>query len=485
VNYSTKAKPIRQHPLFDAAQKHPSNPALLIGKQTLSYSELYSQSKQLAIGLSHRGLEPGQIVALGDLSTTEMIISTWACMLGGFIAFPLNVRFPDASIANLLIEIEPALSISNTSYQAQTSLSFIEINTVVDQLVSADPPQFEVDSAASLLMTSGSSGGVKFVQHSHHNHIESAKGSNQNIQLDSSDRWLMSLPLYHVGGLAILFRAALTGAALIIPEEKDSTLGDIDQHKASHLSLVATQLQRFIRAESGPGILRGLKAILLGGSAIPPALIQESLDLNLPIYVSYGSTEMASQITTTQTVNRSAALQNSGNLLPGRELIISHAGEILVKGETLAQGYLQNSRIIEIRDEEGWFHTGDVGYTNVRGELTVTGRMDNQFISGGENVQPEHIERLLCNIPGILNAIVIPQKDEDFGDRPVAFLEINEGVPDGEEIRQQLRSHLPGYMLPIAYYELPSDLSKDSFKISRKELTELTNTGNKHLHSLL
>jgi O-succinylbenzoic acid--CoA ligase len=111
--------------------------------------------------------------------------------------------------------------------------------------------------------------------------------------------------------------------------------------------------------------------------------------------------------------------------------------------------------------------------------------MDNQFISGGENVQPEHIERLLCNIPGILNAIVIPQKDEDFGDRPVAFLEINEGVPDGEEIRQQLRSHLPGYMLPIAYYELPSDLSKDSFKISRKELTELTNTGNKHLHSLL
>ena len=193
---------------------------------------------------------------------------------------------------------------------------------------------------------------------------------------------------------------------------------------------------------------------------------------------------MASQITTTSGENRDAALQNSGRLLTGRDLIISQEGEILVKGDTLAQGYLQHSKLVDLRDENGWFHTGDVGYTNVAGELTVTGRMDNQFISGGENVQPEHIERLLCQIPGILTAIVIPQHDEEFGARPVAFLEIMEDAPGGKEIIQQLRGHLPGYMLPVAYYAFPDVLIENSFKISRTELTKLLQTENKHLHPL-
>jgi len=434
--------------------------------------------------LSLRGVQVGQVVALGELSTAEMIISIWACMLGGLITFPLNIRFPEASITAILTDINPAMVISDTSYPDHNVVSFSELIIEARQVTPRDPPLFNELAAASLLMTSGSSGGVKYVQHSHHNHIASARGANENIQLDPSDRWLLNLPLYHIGGLAILFRTVLSGAALVIPTAKDLTLKDIDQHQATHISLVATQLQRLLLDEAGPRILQGMQAILLGGSAIPAALIQESLDLKLPLHVSYGSTEMASQITTSSAQNRGAALQNSGQILPGRDLIISHTGEILVKGETLAQGYLEKSKLIDIRDENGWFHTGDIGYTNVQGELTVTGRLDNQFISGGENVQPEHIERLLCNIPGILNAIVIPRQDEEFGARPVAFLEINRAAPDGDEISQQLRSHIPGYMLPTAYYELPPELIQDSFKISRQELINLTHSGNKHLHSL-
>ncbi|MCF7827298.1 MAG: o-succinylbenzoate--CoA ligase, partial [Candidatus Marinimicrobia bacterium] len=115
---------------------------------------------------------------------------------------------------------------------------------------------------------------------------------------------------------------------------------------------------------------------------------------------------------------------------------------------------------------------------------TVTGRMDNQFISGGENVQPEHIERILCKIPGILSAMVIPQADDEFGSRPVAYLEVSPTVPTGEEINQKLRNSLPGYMLPIAYYELPRELIDKHLKISRQDLLKMTYSGNKHLHSL-
>ncbi|MBT4361512.1 MAG: o-succinylbenzoate--CoA ligase [Candidatus Marinimicrobia bacterium] len=484
MNYSTKARPIDEHPLLGAARQHPSRPAVQFGELTLTYSDLYLKSKQIAVDLSQRGVQKGQLIALGDLQTMEIIVSVWACILGGFIAFPLNVRFPESSLAQILTNIKPSLIISNSSYPNHSSVIFGELITDASQLGSIDLPRYDAGKAASLLMTSGSSGDIKFVQHSHHNHIESAKGSNQNIELNASDSWLLSLPLYHVGGLSILYRTGLTGAALIIPEEKNSMLEVIDKYGITHISLVATQFQRLLNDEQGPMILQGMKAILLGGSAISTTLIQKALDHHLPIHVSYGSTEMASQITTTARHNRKSALENSGKVLPGRDLIISHEGEILTKGETLAQGYLLNSNLIELRDDDGWFHTRDVGYTNVQGELTVTGRMDNQFISGGENVQPEHIERLLCNIPGILSAIVIPKKDDEFGARPVAFLEINQEVPDGREISQQLSSHLPGYMLPIAYYELPPELTKDSLKISRKELTRLTHSGNKHLHSL-
>ncbi len=484
MSYSTKAKSNSQHPLERAALKHPSNPALRIGDSLLTYSELFTHSRQLSFGLASRGLQPGQIVALGDNTTKELIISIWACMLGGFVAFPINVRYPTEKIVDILSELNPALTISNTDYQDHSTLKFSELNMATIDLVSTDLPHFEISAAASLLMTSGSSGGGKYVQHTHHNHIESARGSNRNIPLVSSDSWLMSLPLYHIGGLSILFRTVLADATLVIPESKDSTLDEIESFGVSHISLVATQLRRLLDSDSGPRILSGTKAILLGGSAIPHGLIKESLDYSLPIHVSYGSTEMASQITTTPADNRAAALLNSGKVLQGSDLIISHEGEILVKGETLALGYLQNSILIDIRDEEGWFHTGDVGYTNVQGELTVTGRMDNQFISGGENVQPEHIERVLCRIPGVLSATVVALADEEFGVRPVAFLEVDLIAPVSEEITQQLRGHLPGYMLPIAYYEVPDELKLDSLKISRYELAKFISHGNKHLQTL-
>lgn len=484
MSYSTKPESTQDHLLSVAARVQASQTAFIEGKTAYTYATLYSQSEHIALTLLNRGIKRGQVVALGHLPPREMIIAIWACMLGGFIVFPLNIRFPKTMLAQILTDINPALIISDTSYPGIEVFPFGKLSMVENEPNMSKLPVFNQFAAASLLMTSGSSGHTKIVEHSHSNHIESALGSNQNILLTSSDSWVLSLPLYHVGGLSILFRCALAGAAIVIPGSQHSLLSDIEMQRATHISLVATQFQRLLQDKSGPKILQNMKAILLGGSAITPDLIQKALDNKLPFHVSYGSTEMASQITTTTQNNREAALQNSGGILPGRDLIISHEGEILVKGNTLARGYFESSGLVDLRDKNGWFHTGDVGYTNVHGELTVTGRMDNQFISGGENVQPEHIERILCNIPVVLNAIIIPQADDEFGNRPVAFLEIQPDSIDGEEISQLLRNQLPGYMLPTAYYELPTAVVAQGLKISRKELTNLLVTKNKHLHSL-
>lgn len=469
--------------LLRAVQRFPTLKALHQGNSSLTFSQLEQQSKTYSYALLQRGVKPGEIVALADLPPLEMVTMLWACWFSQIVTFPLNVRYPATTLAEILDQIKPTLVVSKTKHPNHASISPQEL-AVAPGGEPPDGSHWKNTLPATILMTSGSSGRSKFVQHSFRNHIANAVASHQNIPLSSGDKWVLALPLYHIGGLSLLFRTSLASAELVIPDDKQGLLKAIKTNQATHISLVAAQLQRLLVDPEGPGILKNLKAILLGGSALPQELIQEALDLGLPIHVSYGSTEMSSQITTTSAEDRKSALTSSGKPLPGTDLLISHEGEILVRGETLAMGYRKGSEIIRLTDEAGWYHTGDVGYLNVHGSLTVTGRMDNQFISGGENIQPEHIERILGQIPGISQAVVIPQTDKDFGARPVAFLALSDNFQSVDEINSRLRDQLPGFMIPVAYYHLSDELRGEALKISRKTLQEFLHTGNKALHSL-
>ncbi len=473
------------HPLCHAASVAPNTIALISENDDVSYGELYRQAASICDHFRRRGLETGAIIVLDDLNQKELITFLWACTLGGFIAFPVNTRFPQKALALLIKDLKPALVISQRRWLSKVTISPDEFvvgsNTPEHkQILAFDPLQ-----GATLLMTSGSSGSAKLVQHSLMNHMASASGSNQNIKLDNNDRWLLNLPLYHVGGLAILFRSILATTSLVIPSPDQSLLQNILKNNVTHISLVATQLQRIIEKPEAAEILGQLKAILLGGSAIPQALIQKALKINLPIHISYGSTEMASQITTSSSQSRSTSLTHSGKVLSGHDLIISHEGEILVKGASLAQGYRNGDTLSELRDSDGWFHTGDVGYLDVSGDLTVTGRLDHQFISGGENIQPEHIERALQQLPGVIQAVVLPQTDLEFGFRPVAFLELELHALSMDEIRLKLRKTLPGFMIPIAFFPFPKEFNLHNLKISRQDLAKALLNPNKGLQPLL
>ncbi len=144
----------------------------------------------------------------------------------------------------------------------------------------------------------GALGSAKAVVHSLANHFYSALGANQLMPLNPGDRWLISLPLYHVGGLAIFFRTLLSGATMVVPSEKLTLAETLTNKKISHLSLVPTQLQRLLQSSDGIDSLLQLKLILLGGSPIPETLLDQSEELGLNINTTYGSTEMASQVAT-------------------------------------------------------------------------------------------------------------------------------------------------------------------------------------------
>jgi O-succinylbenzoic acid--CoA ligase len=155
---------------------------------------------------------------------------------------------------------------------------------------------------------------------------------------------------------------------------------------------------------------------------------------NMPVFglakanTTYGLTEMASQVTTTSPAATLQELYTAGRVLPHREVSISESGRILVQGETLFAGYVGGEGVDRPLDAGGWFHTGDLGELDEAGYLSVRGRVDNMFVSGGENVQPEEVEEALCRLEGVEEAVVVPVEDEEFGARPVAFVRVAGGL---------------------------------------------------------
>jgi O-succinylbenzoic acid--CoA ligase len=155
--------------------------------------------------------------------------------------------------------------------------------------------------------------------------------------------------------------------------------------------------------------------------------------------------------------------------LPYRQLCISCAGEILVKGEVLFKGYVNGQRLNLPLTDDGWFATGDMGQLDAQSSLSVTGRRDNMFISGGENIQPEEIEKFLLGIKGVAQAVVVPKADGEFGHRPIAFIKYDGEALSREYMVNCLQANLPRFKIPTAFYPWPQELISRGIKVSRQE----------------
>ena len=158
-----------------------------------------------------------------------------------------------------------------------------------------------------------------------------------------------------------------------------------------------------------------------------------------------------------------------GQPLAGREYCL-HNEEIWLRGAGLALGYWQQGRIVSLLNEQGWFATKDKGVWH-DGELVISGRIDNMFISGGENIQPEEIEKLILQSDLVKQVFVLPVPDSEFGQRPVAIVEWRESTKSAvENLKVFLQGRLERFKQPVAYYELPLNLSDGAIKVSRKTL---------------
>ncbi len=472
---SQKSIPGKPSPLRSAVAKCPDSPAIISEKGSWTWFELQQEVDRYSNGLTRWGLETDDVVALHLRPSPETIAIIWACLDHGLIVAPLSHRWPSTRIEKGLIELSARILVvaDQSRYAEKLPCPVASLSDLYQPGVPEGAPlPVESPHISTLLFTSGSSGDAKILAHDLENHLASARGANENIQLSESDSWLLSLPLDHVSGLSLLFRTVLSGAGLVLPGGNDLA-ASISRFHPSHVSLVATQMSALLEHPDDPLGQETFKAILLGGSRIPDELVSRAVEMELPLYTTYGSTEMASQVTTTPPGSSLDTLMSAGRLLPYRDLKISPSGEILLKGETLAKGSFVEGELQSITDDEGWFHSGDLGYTDAQELLHVTGRLDNQFISGGENIQPEEIEYHLEHLEGITGSLVIPVPDNRYGERPIAFLTLTDVSLDDATIRAQLKQVLPAYKIPDQFFRMPDDRNASGLKPSRKRLREI------------
>lgn len=248
--------------------------------------------------------------------SADLVVLLFAALRAGAVLVPLAPRWPEAAMLEAttrlglrLVLDEPALAEIARPGRAGER---------VERPIEASQPW-------TVVHTSGTSGDPKAVLHTVGNHTASARGVNARLGLTAGDTWLLDLPMHHVGGLGVAVRCALAGAAMAIPDPGMGTAEALRRFRPTHASLVSTQLFRLLRDDPSAGA--ALRAILLGGSAIAPGLLDAAVDARLPVCVGYGMTEATATVTMTEPGSGRAALYTSGPVLTERELRIDAAGE--------------------------------------------------------------------------------------------------------------------------------------------------------------
>ena len=412
-------------PVRQWAEARPDAPALVTGAETWTWADLDARVSAVAAGLA----EGPRRVAVRAETSPALVVWVLAALRARRLLIPLSTRWPEAAVGAAL---------------ARLDLDLTEIADLAPSTSVSAAPDLDPDRPWTIVHTSGSTGTPKPIVHTVGNHVESAAGVVAHFGLRPGDRWLLDLPLYHVGGLGVVVRCAVAGAALAVPPREMPAHERVGRLRPTHASFVATQLLRLLDADADLGSLR---AVLLGGSAVPPGLVERAHQRGVPVSVSYGLTEMASTVTATEPGGDAST---SGRALPGRRVRVSSAGEIEVGGPCL--GALLDGDTV--RPLGPWYPTGDLGTLDGQGRLTVTGRRDLQFVSGGENVRPEAIEAALHALDAVAEAVVVPVPDPEFGQRPAAFVRPAPGhALDPATLADALRQSLPGFMVPAAFHE--------------------------------
>ncbi len=423
-----------------------------------SHAELEQQIGGWMLWLGGAGLRAGARVGVLARNRPETVALFHACGALGLCLVPFNARLTRVELEPLVAQAQPALVLADAALRERID------GAQPFPRVAASPrppaPPIEDSWPLAALFTSGTTGTPRLIELTHGNFRASAAASADNLGASPRQRWLLCLPLFHVGGLAMAHRCHEYGASMIVEAGFDPARvnGLIDAGEITHASLVATALDRLVEARKGR-FPATLEAILVGGGPVPPGTLERAKRLGAPVLQTYGLTEACSQVATERLADADGT--TAGPALSGLQLRVVD-GQIEVRGPTVAPQF------------PGWLQTGDLGTLDEQGRLTILSRRSDLIVSGGENIYPAELERVLGEHPEVREVAVGPRRDSIWGQVPVAVVVWRGQPPPEAAVVAWCRSRLAGFKLPRQFIVAETLPRNANGKVDRARLTALT-----------
>ncbi len=448
------------------ANRRPNAPFIRWGEHTYSFATVSYLVSLLCVELAHGETENSQTqagIVIHDPFLISLLILVCARM--GWPVTVINPSLPAITIAEQVEKVGITLLLSTTECKRVLGWTghhgpVVRLITLPEQDRNSSTknlpnlptiPQLDMSRLQGYVFTSGSFGPAKAIPITFGQFYWSTVTSAYRLGYSHADCWLHCLPLYHIGGLTLLFRAVLMGFSLVLQPgfHSEEVLRELQFNRLTLASFVPTMLVRLLDAElhfqDSPTTFR---FALLGGAKVSNELREECYRRLIRLVCSYGQTESCSHITTTRPGEpiplgegqpllhaKIAIKDEAGSPIPAND-----AGRIWVKGPQVCSN---------IASPSSWHETGDIGYLDDKGSLHVLARQDEVYVSGGENVYAPEVTAVIESHPAIRGAWVTGIENREWGHIIVALAEPRPQFQvTASQVREYCRRFLPSYKVP-------------------------------------
>ena len=491
------------------ANAYEQSPFLIVPEsgETVLFSQAADASAAVGIFLAQSGFVAGDPVALILANGKEAALSLLGIMSAGGVAVPLNPRLTPDEIGQALKQSSARFVIchSSRSHEAELSCEGFTCATqgtiqnlhiaLLTQSVAAKGLTVATDqvshhSAALILFTSGTTGRPKGVVLSHTNLLANASFVRDAHHLTPDDIALCVLALFHINGLVVtLLTPLLTGMAVVLPERfcAEQFWSWIADHRVTWFSAVPTILSLLLSHPAPGGTQTATLRFARSASAPLPVAILEEFEQRfaIPVIETYGISEAACQVTANplppllhKPGSAGVAVGNLLRVVDEQDAEVPHGrtGEVVLRGENVFSGYLDNPKADQAALKGGWFHTGDLGFLDEDGYLFLTGRKKEIINRAGEKISPREVEEVIHRLPQVEAVGVVGVPDELYGEEVTAFVTLRPGCSlNAESIKRFCREHLAGFKTPREVLFIEEFPKGPSGKIQRRRLVDLYN----------
>jgi acyl-CoA synthetase (AMP-forming)/AMP-acid ligase II len=485
--------------LGDAADRFGDHPAYVVDGEVVTFLELLRRVRRAARGYVALGLRPGDRVCVWAPNSIGWVVAALATSYAGGVLVPVNSRYTGHEVADVVDRTGARIVVVEDGFLGRTQIDDLraasELASVLAVVDLADLPELDMgevtteqvdeiaesvtpDDVADILFTSGTTGRSKGAMSAHRQTVGVARAWGELGGVTGQDRYLVINPFFHSFGYKVgIVTGLVTGATLypVATFDLDETMRIIEAERITVLPGAPTIYTSLLgapgRAERDLSSLR----LAVTGAAVVPVVLIERMRADLAIdqvVTAFGMTEAVVVTMCREGDSAETVATTCGRAIPGMQTRIGEGGELLVRGDYVMLGYLDDPDATAAAiDADGWLHTGDVGTLDPAGNLTITDRLKDMYISGGFNVYPAEVEQALARMDGIADVAVVGVPDERMGEVGKAYVVLApDASPAPDDVVAFARERLANFKVPrsVAFVDaLPRNLSG---KVLKNEL---------------